>query len=113
VRTELARRAKLLGLSLAAVVLTVYSAVLFALVVTALVLIVVWIGIPLLVKEVYFVRGLAALHRHYAGRLLGEHIETPYLRAPEGNLLVGRARSWPTRPTAATSGGCLLTGRSA
>ncbi|HEY7007900.1 MAG TPA: sensor domain-containing protein [Jatrophihabitantaceae bacterium] len=87
-RTELARRTKLLGVSLAAVVLSVYSAVLFALVLTAVVLIVVWIGIPLLVKEVYFVRGLAGLHRHYAGRLLGEQIEAPYLRMPEGNLLV-------------------------
>jgi signal transduction histidine kinase len=68
--------------------LTTLSLVLFVFAVVDLVLIAVWIGIPLLVKEVAVTRWLTALHRRYAGGLLGEQIETPYLHVPDGSLLV-------------------------
>jgi signal transduction histidine kinase len=88
VRAELTHRSRLLAVSAVSVFLTAFSFVLFALAVADLVLIAVWVGIPLLVKEVAVTRWLAARQRRYAGGLLGETIESPYLRIPEGNLLV-------------------------
>jgi signal transduction histidine kinase len=88
VRRELALRSRLLGISVVSIFLTTLSLVLFVLAVADLVLIAVWIGIPLLVKEVAITRWLTALHRRYAGGLLGEQIESPYLHVPDGSLLV-------------------------
>ncbi|HZZ96396.1 MAG TPA: sensor domain-containing protein [Jatrophihabitantaceae bacterium] len=88
VRKELALRSRLLGISVVSIFLTTLSLVLFVLAVADFVLIAVWVGIPLLVKEVAVTRSLTALHRRYAGGLLGEQIETPYLHVPDGSLLV-------------------------
>jgi signal transduction histidine kinase len=88
VGAELTNRFRLLVVSVTSLVLTALSLVLFVFAITDLVLITVWIGIPLLDKEVWVVRWLTQLHRRYAGGLLGEEIETPYLRMPEGSLLV-------------------------
>jgi signal transduction histidine kinase len=97
VGAALRNRLRLLAMSVVSIVLTAFSLALFVLSVTDLVLMSVWIGIPLLVKEVALTRWLTALHRRYAGALLGEPIESPYLRVPEGNLLV-RARAILTDP---------------
>ncbi|HEY3682675.1 MAG TPA: sensor domain-containing protein [Streptosporangiaceae bacterium] len=43
-----------------------------------------WIGVPLLVVFTGFVRGLANLHRWWAGRVLGERIARPYKPARTG-----------------------------
>jgi signal transduction histidine kinase len=88
VRTELNHRLRLLTMSVVSIFLTTFSLLMFVLSVVDLVLIAIWIGIPLLVKEVAVTRWLTGLHRRYAGALLGETIATPYLRVPEGNLLV-------------------------
>jgi signal transduction histidine kinase len=88
VRAELTHRLRLLAISVVSIFLAAFSLILFVLAVTDLVLIAVWVGIPLLVKEVALTRWLASLHRRYAGALLGEVIESPYLLIPEGNLLV-------------------------
>ena len=87
-RSELGNRLRLLAMSVVSIFLTALSLVLFVMSVVDLVLLVVWIGIPLLVKEVALTRWLTALHRRYAGGLLGETIETPYLRVPSAGLLV-------------------------
>jgi signal transduction histidine kinase len=88
VRTELANRLRLLAMSVVSIFLAAFSLALFVFAVADLVLIAVWVGIPLLVKEVAVTRWLTALHRRYAGGLLGEQIDSPYLHLPEGNLLV-------------------------
>ncbi len=97
VRRELALRSRLLWISVVSIFLTALSLVLFVFAVVDFVLIAVWIGIPLLVKEVAVTRWLAGLHRRYAGGLLGEQIETPYLQVPDGSLLV-RMRAILTDP---------------
>ena len=66
-RRELALRSRLLGISVVSIFLTALSLVLFVLAVVDLVLIAVWIGIPLLVKEVAVTRWLTGVHRRYAG----------------------------------------------
>jgi signal transduction histidine kinase len=79
--------------SLAACALAATCLLLFVLTVTGTALITVWVGLPILFGTVYFVRPLADLHRRHLDLVDGEgRIESPYLAAPTGNLLV-RTRS--------------------
>ena len=73
------------------------SLALFVVVVTATALITVWVGIPVLVVTLGLVRRLAQYRRREIARLRGEPVESPYLRAPEGGLLV-RVRALPADP---------------
>jgi signal transduction histidine kinase len=62
---------------------------LFVFAVTGTALITVWVGVPMLLGTMYFVRPLANLHRRRLGSIDGKApIESPYLATPTGNLLV-------------------------
>jgi signal transduction histidine kinase len=89
---EFVVRSRLLAISFVSLFLCTLSLVLFVLSIADLVLIAVWVGIPLLIKEIAVTRWLSGVHRKYAGGLLGEPIDVPYLRIPEGGVLV-RARA--------------------
>ena len=47
----------------------------------------VWVGIPMLGKDIAVTRWLADLHRRYAGGLRGVTVERPYLRTTADSLL--------------------------
>jgi signal transduction histidine kinase len=87
VKHQFGDRRRLLQLSIAAIGFASASLALFIFMVTGTALIVVWVGVPVVVETVVKVRWLAELHRRRAGELLGEPIESPYLRRTEGNLL--------------------------
>jgi signal transduction histidine kinase len=73
----------------AATGLAVTSLVLFVFTVTGTALISVWVGIPILLSTVFFVRPIANLHRRRVGFIDGKGlIESPYLSVPNGNLLI-------------------------
>lgn len=63
-------------LSLAALILTLVSAV----------LVVVWVGLPMLFASLALVRLLARAHRALAARVLGDRIDEPYLPSPGGSF---------------------------
>jgi signal transduction histidine kinase len=88
VRDQFSERWRLLVWSLAATCLSSVCLALFIFTVTGTALIVVWVGVPVVVGTVLLVRPLAELYRHRAGELLGETIESPYLRRVDGNLLI-------------------------
>lgn len=90
-RAGLALRIQLLGWSL---VLLLGSAAAFALLVlwgTALGLVAIVAGLPVVLLATVLVRWFADRHRGWAGRWLDEPVARPYLPAPEGNVL---ARLW-------------------
>jgi DNA-binding NarL/FixJ family response regulator len=87
VKHQFGDRRRLLQLSIAAIGFASASLALFIFMVTGTALIVVWVGVPVVVETVVKVRWLAELHRRRVGELLGEPIESPYLRRTEGNLL--------------------------
>jgi signal transduction histidine kinase len=75
--------------SLTATFLAVVCLVAFVVTVTGAALVTVWVGIPMLVGGMYFVRPIADFHRRQLARVDGgEPIESPYLATPSGNLLV-------------------------
>jgi signal transduction histidine kinase len=84
-----------------AIVLTVMAAlglVLLLLTVLSAVLIIVWIGLPLLVVCLVLVRQLARFYRFYVRKLLGTEVATAYLRITERGFVrrpiaYGRDRS--------------------
>jgi signal transduction histidine kinase len=84
-----------------AVVLTVFALlglVLFVLTIVSTLLIVVWIGLPLVVVCVALMRQLANLYRYFARKLLGSAVPSAYLRVTERGLVrrpiaLGRDRS--------------------
>jgi signal transduction histidine kinase len=84
-----ARRGRLLWWSLAALGTAVASLVLFILTVTGTALIVVWVGVPLVVGAMLVVRPIADWHRRTIPCIDGgAPIESPYLAASRGGLLV-------------------------
>jgi signal transduction histidine kinase len=87
VRREFEIRVRMLLWSVLETALAAACLVLFILTVTGTALIVVWAGLPILFGTVLVVRPIADLHRRFAGALLGTPIESPYLRAVDGNLL--------------------------
>jgi signal transduction histidine kinase len=84
-----APRFRMLLWSGAALGLAAYGLLLWLLLLSGTVMIAVWVGLPMLSGTVFFVRPLADLHRRRIGDIDGEGpIESPYLSAPAGNLLV-------------------------
>jgi signal transduction histidine kinase len=82
-------RLRLLLWSGAATGLAVACLVLFVVMVAAVTLVTVWVGVPMVLFTVRFVRPLADLHRRLIGRVDGEPaIESPYLAPVSGNMLV-------------------------
>ena len=75
----LARRWKLSVLSVAYVLLAVPALVLLCVLTTALGVAIVGVGLALLLIFVPLNQQLANVHRRLAGRILGIHIERPYL----------------------------------
>jgi signal transduction histidine kinase len=68
-----------LGLAIACLVLVVVTAASAALTI-------VWVGVPMLFAMIMVTRAFAAVHRRYAGPLVGRVIEAPYLQSAGGNL---------------------------
>jgi signal transduction histidine kinase len=88
VRGELGERVRRLLWSVAAIGLSAACLALFVFAVTGTALITVWVGLPVVVATMALIRPIAELYRRRAGELLGETIESPYLRPVGGNLLV-------------------------
>ena len=59
VLSELGKRIRLLAVSVVSIALCAFSLVLFLLAILGIVLIIIWVGIPLLIAEVPIVRALA------------------------------------------------------
>jgi signal transduction histidine kinase len=88
VRREFEIRVRMLLWSIVQTVLAAACTALFALMVTGTALIAVWVGVPIVLGTVLVVRPVAELHRRFTGSLLGAPIESPYLRAAGGNMLL-------------------------
>ncbi len=86
-REQLIHRWRLLVWALVAIPLSALSLAAFVFTVTDVALISVWVGIPMLGKDIAVTRWLADLHRRYAGGLRGVTVERPYLRADADSLL--------------------------
>ncbi len=84
-------RLQTLRFAVCSIALSAASLVLFITTVLGAALVVVWVGIPIFVVSVGLTRKLADHRRARVGALLSTPVESPYLREPEGNLLV-RAR---------------------
>ena len=86
-RQQLIHRWRLFLWALAAIPLAALSLAAFVFTVVDIALIAVWVGIPMLGKDIAVTRWLADLHRRYAGGLRGVVVERPYLDTASGNLL--------------------------
>jgi signal transduction histidine kinase len=86
-REQLVHRWRLLVWALVAIPLSALSLAAFVFTVTDVALIAVWVGIPMLGKDIAVTRWLADLHRRYAGGLRGVTVERPYLRTDADSLL--------------------------
>jgi signal transduction histidine kinase len=75
-------RLRLTGYAVAEFFLGIAAIVLFAFWIVGGVLVLVWIGLPILVGCLAATRGIANLHRTMAERTLGEEIPNPYLPLP-------------------------------
>jgi signal transduction histidine kinase len=78
------RRTRLLGWALAQCLLAPLGLGLAVFAWAAGVLSLLWLGIPLLLGLLVVSRGFAALHRRWAGRVLGADIPSPYRPRPRG-----------------------------
>lgn len=87
-RNELRGRLRLLAISAVSVATSALSLAVFVLWVAALALVIVWVGLPVIMFGTSCTRRLAGLYRRYAGGLLGDAIESPYLRIPDDGILV-------------------------
>jgi signal transduction histidine kinase len=85
--SEFGNRVRMVLWSGAAFGLAVVCLVFTVLFVASAALTIVWVGVPLLFALVLAVRPIANLHRRYAGALIGQAIEPPYLRSRRGGLL--------------------------
>ncbi len=85
--TQLARRVWMLEWAIESIALSAVSLVLFLLAVLGVVLVVVWVGIPLLIATLVITQWLADYRRMRIGKILGTPIQSPYLRLPGGNAL--------------------------
>ena len=81
-----AGRWSLLGIALALFALRVAGFVLFAFLVVATALLVIWIGLPLLLAFLAVLRGFARLHRRLAGQVLGTVVLEPYSVGATGGV---------------------------
>jgi signal transduction histidine kinase len=82
-------RARLVGWSVAVTTLAALSLALAILTVTGVALIVVWVGLPMLLVVMSAARPIAEFHRRQLPKIDGKPlIDSPYLAAPPGNLLV-------------------------
>ncbi|GAA4817297.1 sensor histidine kinase [Nocardioides caeni] len=84
------------GYAVAQVLLFPLAIVLFVLTVVSAVLVVAWIGIPLLLVLLPVLRWIADLHRRMAARTLGSPVPAPYAPLPEGALAALRVRATDT-----------------
>ncbi len=86
--TQLARRMWMLEWAIESIVLSAVSLTLFILAVLGVVLVIVWVGIPLLIATLLVTQWLADYRRFRIGRILGTAVDSPYLRVPDGNVLM-------------------------
>ena len=84
---QFVNRVRLLLWAGAAFGLALTCLVIIVVTVTAIPLVVVWVGIPLLFAMIVTARPIADVHRRYAGGLLGREIASPYLPRATGNLM--------------------------
>jgi signal transduction histidine kinase len=84
---QFVNRVRLLLWAGAAFGLALTCLVIIVVTVTAIPLVVVWVGIPLLFAMIVTARPIADVHRRYAGALLGREIASPYLPRATGNLM--------------------------
>jgi signal transduction histidine kinase len=87
---QAAGRFAVTGYAALQVLLVVPVIVTFVLVWVSGVLVVVWVGVPLLLLMLPVARAIAGAHRRMAARILGEPVPAPYLPLPPGPL--GRLR---------------------
>jgi signal transduction histidine kinase len=85
---QLGYRLRLFGWALSLITLGVLALALLGFVAVGTVSIAVWVGLPILLLSVRGVRLVADAHRRFATSLLGEPVESPYLKPVRGNLLV-------------------------
>jgi signal transduction histidine kinase len=86
-RDQLIHRWRLLRWALIEIPLAALSLAAFVFTITDVALIAVWVGIPMLAKDIAVTRWLADLHRRYAGGFRGVVVDRPYLHTPAGNPL--------------------------
>jgi signal transduction histidine kinase len=87
------------GYSALQVLLTMYGWLIFGLLITAIVLVIVWIGLPILLVVLAMLRGYADLHRRLDSRILGTPIPPPYRRQVDaGGVFFVRLRMRLTDP---------------
>jgi signal transduction histidine kinase len=96
-RTQFQRRLTLLLQTGALVGISAACLTLLILAITGVGLLVVWVGLPMLLATVLAGRPVAGVGRRIAGQILGQSIETPYLRPAGGNLFL-RLRGYAKDP---------------
>ncbi|MGY2704147.1 sensor histidine kinase [Nocardioides sp. HB32] len=85
-------RLRLTGYAVAQLVLAFVLIVLLVLWIVGGVLVVIWVGLPILAGTVVATRWVANLHREMAARTLGQPVPVPYRPLPDGGFFQ-RARS--------------------
>ena len=93
-----ASRWAMFGYSALQVLLTVYGWLIFGLLIAAIVLVIVWIGLPVLLVVLAMLRGYADLHRRLDSRILGAPIPPPYRRPVDAGGVFVRLRMRLTDP---------------
>jgi hypothetical protein len=111
-RDQLIHRWRLLRWALIEIPLAALSLAAFVFTITDVALIAVWVGIPMLAKDIAVTRWLADLHRRYAGGFRGVAVDGPTCTRQRGIRSRARAPSSRIRPPAVTFGGCSSTARS-
>ena len=76
------------GYSFLMVLLVAYGWLIFGLLIASIVLVVVWIGLPMLLGTLLLLRHYTRIHRQVSGRVLGVPIAPPYRPAVPGGVFV-------------------------
>ena len=83
-----AGRLAMFGYSFLMVLLVAYGWLIFGLLIASIVLVVVWIGLPMLLGTLLLLRHYTRIHRQVSGRVLGVPIAPPYRPAVPGGVFV-------------------------